>query len=90
MGTKNKASRYLYTCYPFTEIGDTSGKLVIPPRKVKLLSHDGDKYATVKVEGVECSLKWGYLSLTAEDAEKLKKNFVTLKWLQDNNIPEVD
>ena len=45
-----------WTDYPFTELGDISGKKA-PIRHVHVTSYDGDKYATVIVDGIESSVK---------------------------------
>ena len=50
----------LYTDYPFTELGDKSGKEA-PIRKVLAISFDGDKYVKILVDGVCSEVKAGYL-----------------------------
>ena len=50
----------LFTDYPILELGDAPRKEA-SIREVEVLSYDGDKYVTVKVEGVETSFKRGYL-----------------------------
>ena len=50
----------LYTDYPFTELGDKSGKEA-PIRKVMPVSYDGDKYVKVLVDGIYSEIKSGYI-----------------------------
>lgn len=50
----------LYTDYPIVELGDTEGQEA-PVRRCAFLDYDGDKYATVLVEGVPKSIKIGYI-----------------------------
>ncbi len=49
-----------YTDYPFVELGDPP-LIATPMRHVVILSYDGDRYATIVVEGVVLSVKRGYL-----------------------------
>lgn len=51
-----------WTDYPFTALGDASGKLA-PIRRIKLLSYDGDKYCKILLvaENVEAEIKAGYI-----------------------------
>jgi hypothetical protein len=49
-----------YTDYPITELGDIPRKEA-PIRKGSVLSYDGDKYATVSIEGITTDIKIGYL-----------------------------
>ena len=51
-----------WTDYPFEELGDTAGQKA-PIRHVTVLSYDGNKYATVSLDGydVTSSVKAGYL-----------------------------
>lgn len=49
-----------YTDYPIIELGDVGGE-VAPVREVEILDYDEDKYATVRVDGVQTSIKRGYL-----------------------------
>ena len=49
-----------WTDYPIIELGDQPGKKA-PVREVEVIEYDGDKYATVKVDGIITSLKLGYL-----------------------------
>lgn len=50
----------LYTDYPIVELGDLPGKRA-PIRAARLLRFDGNKYATVEVDGITVAIKWGYL-----------------------------
>lgn len=50
----------MWTDYPMTELGDVAGRSA-PTRAVRLISFDGDKYATVEVMGVQKEIKMGYL-----------------------------
>jgi hypothetical protein len=52
--------RPAWTDYPITELGDTSGEIA-PIRSVSVVGWDGDKYATVIVEGIRTEIKRGYL-----------------------------
>lgn len=49
-----------WTDYPFVEFGDTANAIA-PVREVQIIAFDGDKYATVVVEGIELEIKAGYL-----------------------------
>jgi hypothetical protein len=49
-----------FTDYPFTALGDISGKKA-PVRECKVLSYDGDKYCTVKVAGLVQEVKACYV-----------------------------
>ena len=49
-----------WTDYPFVELGDIAGQKA-PIREVVVLDYDGNKYCTVIVEGIESSVKSGYL-----------------------------
>lgn len=49
-----------WTDYPIVELGDASG-VYAPIREVDVISWDGDKYATVIVEGLTVEFKAGYL-----------------------------
>jgi hypothetical protein len=49
-----------WTDYPIAELGDEPGKPA-PVRPCKVLCWDGDKYATIEVEGVRTEVKAGYL-----------------------------
>lgn len=51
---------WFYTDYPILALGDKPGEAA-PIRECELLSYDGDKYVTVKVEGIEVEFKAGYL-----------------------------
>lgn len=48
-----------FTDYPITELGDV--EKIVPIRKCRVLSYDGDKYCQVMVEGVRKEIKAGYL-----------------------------
>ncbi len=52
-------SRY-FTDYPIAELGDIAGERA-PIRQVDLLDYDGDKYVTVRVQGVIEHIKGGYI-----------------------------
>ncbi len=78
----------VYTCYPFSELGDKPFTKILPPRPAQIISHDGDKYALVKVEGKLLTVKWCYLSKSKEHAEFLRKDYVTLHWMRENNVEE--
>ena len=49
-----------WTDYPIVELGDAP-HVEAPIREVEILSYDGDKYCRVLVDGVEKSIKAGYL-----------------------------
>ena len=49
-----------WTDYPILALGDRPMEEA-PVREVKVISYDGDKYCRVSVEGVEESIKAGYL-----------------------------
>lgn len=53
-------TRKAWTDYPFVELGDEPNQPA-PWREVEVLSYDGNKYCQVKVDGVETSVKAGYL-----------------------------
>lgn len=48
-----------WTDYPFTELGDTEGKKA-PVRAVTIHAYDGDKYASITVDGAVAYIKAGY------------------------------
>lgn len=50
----------VWTDYPILELGDKSG-VEAPIRKCEVLGWDGDKYASVIVEGIRTTFKAGYL-----------------------------
>jgi hypothetical protein len=54
-----------WTDYPIEALGDKPKMPYpgVPIREVVVLSYDGDKYATVEVEGVRVEVKVGYLYL---------------------------
>lgn len=52
-----------YTDYPIIELGDIPNKKA-PIRECNPIDYDGDKYATVEVEGVTVSFKAGYIYTT--------------------------
>ena len=49
-----------FTDYPILELGDKPNKIA-PVRECEVLSHDGDKYCKIKVEGCFEEVKSGYL-----------------------------
>ena len=49
-----------WTDYPILALGDRPHEEA-PVREVEVMSYDGDKYCRVSVEGVEESIKAGYL-----------------------------
>lgn len=49
-----------YTDYPFTELGDVSGKQA-PIRSCIVVDYDDNKYCTIIVEGLETCIKRGYI-----------------------------
>ena len=49
-----------WTDYPFESLGDSPHETA-PIRQVEVIYYDGDKYASVIVEGQEESIKTGYL-----------------------------
>lgn len=49
-----------WTDYPFTELGDVEHQEA-PIRRCELVSYDYDKYVVVKVDGIEASIKAGYV-----------------------------
>jgi hypothetical protein len=74
---------YLYTDYPFVELGDIPNQLA-PVRQVEFIHYDNDKYVDIIVEGKLLSVKLGYLypvaqrfddgkSVSYKDAEKFNK-----------------
>jgi hypothetical protein len=62
-----------WTDYPFSLLGDASGKKA-PIRRVAVLSYDGNKYALVQClkTGVTQDLKAGYLYRHAGRLERVK------------------
>jgi len=56
-----------WTDYPFTMLGDTAGAKA-PHRKVTVLGYDGNKYATIVVEGDVTEIKAGYLYSSKQKA----------------------
>ena len=81
---------FCWTCYPFSELGDEPFTKILPPRQAQIISHDGDKYALVQVGGMLLTVKWCYLSKSQGDAENLRKDYVTLHWMRENNVEEND
>lgn len=49
-----------WTDYPFEELGDKAYEEA-PIRRARVTSYDGDKYASIIVEGIELSVKRFYL-----------------------------
>ncbi len=49
-----------WTDYPFTRLGDVAHTKA-PIRHVEVIKYDGNKYATVLVEGLITSIKWAYI-----------------------------
>lgn len=49
-----------YTDYPIIELGDEPEKRS-PIRECDVISYDGNKYATVIIEGIETQIKEFYL-----------------------------
>jgi hypothetical protein len=49
-----------WTDYPVVALGDTPSELA-PIRECEPLSYDGDKYVTVRVQGIVTDFKSGYL-----------------------------
>ena len=62
LGIKMKRCKNItcWTDYPFKELGDEPYKPA-PIRHVRVIGYDGNKYASIIVEGIESSVKWGYL-----------------------------
>lgn len=50
----------LWTDYPIQELGDVPNKKA-PIRECTLVSYDRDKYCVIEVEGIEVSIKRGYI-----------------------------
>ena len=87
---------YLYTDYPFVELGDIPNQLA-PIRRVEFICYDNNKYADIIVENRMLSVKLGYLypearrfedgkSVSYKDAKKF--NEVVCK--MTNNIDDYD
>lgn len=55
-----KFTKTYYTDYPFTELGDISGKEA-PVREIQIVSYDDDKYVSIVVEGLHTEIKSGYV-----------------------------
>ena len=51
-----------WTDYPFEELGDIAYQPA-PLRRVRVISYDGNKYATIAIKGTEVvtTVKWFYL-----------------------------
>lgn len=58
--SKGKLLGQFWTDYPFVELGDTPHQRA-PIRRCEPLSRDGDKYAWIRVDGVEVHIKAGYI-----------------------------
>jgi len=48
-----------YTDYPIVQLGDIAGQPA-PIREIDVLGYDGNKYATIEVEGLVTEIKLGY------------------------------
>lgn len=62
-----------YTNYPFTILGDKAFEKA-PMREVTVIGYDNDKYCEIVVNGINQSIKAGYLYGSPDEVKAENKN----------------